>query len=1008
MSFLSAIGDFLTNPIIKGSNADESTDANSDSGDNSSPGLMSKVGDFLKGGASSIGKGLERVATFLHNHDPLSPSMDPNNPSAMDYVTHGFIKGGTYLPDAMANVLSGTASKAYEKMYGEKPPINIPHDPFESALNYINPYNANLKPAEGYVNQLAEGAGNAIGSVASAGALTNGTPALQKFLGFGDKFNPAAASTITGLGSQVVANPIIQDSDLPRPLKAAASTGIGLAGGLAGGKIASKFAPMADVLSKPVEAPETPEVPETPSESALPNDEAATQESAATAPKTVPVTAAQKAIAEGSENAPELKTKQLEIVGKYPKAARTLQQFSQAQHQDIADTMQSQEEPEAQVQTGQQVKQDIINTLKTMHAQKKASYDAAEQEILDKYNSQQEPTNEPSLPFNEGEIPSTQSTRSIDVTSTQKLLDGFLEKTPKTTSTGQTDAQRALLRAKDLIESNQNSPEGLIGAKRQIQKMVDYDSGYNVDSSTDAQLKATAHQLKTDIESALPGYAELNEKAGNDIENINTLLNGSKKIVKLADLHPEQVARQLFEKTSPEVHEQLMGAVSPQTSQKAADMYMDDVFRRGAANPTSQAEETMSNITGPGGKQTQMGASQFQAIGKILKKNLPVLQQTLPEPQLQRVNHAIEAIDQNAYGLPQGDYVANSYKSNPSPSINIGEAANADASQVPGLIGKMAGFLTKPITNQLNYNQMMTGQSPMSQIGAAGLRAGLKGATAATMNAPNNPTQQPTPSAQLLNANFASPVAPVKPTTTNANQTNAFDAVLQKYGINNGSTPKAAAPNAFDAVLAKYGINNNSAPAKTSQQADLEGRRLSSDELNFIHQKLRDNDVDSLVNFDNSFKQYQVSFDPLLQTLRKRESGDNYQNMRNPYGYVGAYQFGAPALETVGLVKPGVSKQGNSALRDPNNWNIPGGLNTFLSSPQIQDQAARKLLSANQQVLQNAGVINANTPVSTRNGYLAAAHLKGAQGAINLFHGKDSADAFGTRASDYYRMGAGI
>lgn len=140
--------------------------------------------------------------------------------------------------------------------------------------------------------------------------------------------------------------------------------------------------------------------------------------------------------------------------------------------------------------------------------------------------------------------------------------------------------------------------------------------------------------------------------------------------------------------------------------------------------------------------------------------------------------------------------------------------------------------------------------------------------------------------------------------------------------------------------------------------------------------------------------------------ILKRESDGNYQQPGNQFGFIGGYQFGAPALEDVGLLKPGASRGGNAALDNPNNWNIPGGKQAFLSNPTLQDQAFLRLADRNYNTLTRAGVINANTPPEKVAGYLASSHLVGAGGVI-----KDPtlnvADGNGTKAKSYYQGAAG-
>ena len=75
------------------------------------------------------------------------------------------------------------------------------------------------------------------------------------------------------------------------------------------------------------------------------------------------------------------------------------------------------------------------------------------------------------------------------------------------------------------------------------------------------------------------------------------------------------------------------------------------------------------------------------------------------------------------------------------------------------------------------------------------------------------------------------------------------------------------------------------------------------------------------------------------ETIRASESGSQGYRAENTYGYIGAYQFGAQALEDVGLIKKGVSKKGNKSLDDEANWVTPGGKAAFMADSTLQDQA---------------------------------------------------------------------
>jgi hypothetical protein len=142
----------------------------------------------------------------------------------------------------------------------------------------------------------------------------------------------------------------------------------------------------------------------------------------------------------------------------------------------------------------------------------------------------------------------------------------------------------------------------------------------------------------------------------------------------------------------------------------------------------------------------------------------------------------------------------------------------------------------------------------------------------------------------------------------------------------------------------------------------------------------------------------------LMDILRKRESGGNY-GVTNNLGFTGAYQFGAPALETVGLLKPGAGKLGNKALNNAENWTIPGGKQAFLGDKGIQDSAMQRFMDSNKKTLTKLGLIKKDTPQQQINAMIAAAHLAGPGGVKALLAGRNRKDAYGTGARDYYNMG---
>jgi hypothetical protein len=147
------------------------------------------------------------------------------------------------------------------------------------------------------------------------------------------------------------------------------------------------------------------------------------------------------------------------------------------------------------------------------------------------------------------------------------------------------------------------------------------------------------------------------------------------------------------------------------------------------------------------------------------------------------------------------------------------------------------------------------------------------------------------------------------------------------------------------------------------------------------------------------------NFEAYARTIGKRESNNNYSAV-NQIGYVGKYQFGAAALEDMGLVKPGTAKKGNRALNDPSNWTIPGGLQAFLGNQKLQEDTFKRFTDLQYRRLIKAGVIGPESSSEDVAGYLAAAHLLGVGGAINLKKGKVGTDANGTSATSYFKLGS--
>lgn len=141
------------------------------------------------------------------------------------------------------------------------------------------------------------------------------------------------------------------------------------------------------------------------------------------------------------------------------------------------------------------------------------------------------------------------------------------------------------------------------------------------------------------------------------------------------------------------------------------------------------------------------------------------------------------------------------------------------------------------------------------------------------------------------------------------------------------------------------------------------------------------------------------------------ESRGQY-GITNSIGYLGKYQFGVQALETLGYLKAGVSKlvkpgeDQSKVFDNPANWLGGYTKESFLSDQRAQEDAFSKMTEMNLRILKNAGVITSESTAQEIAGYLAGAQLGGAGGVIkHVKGGSDPSDAYGTSISKYIQYG---
>lgn len=127
-----------------------------------------------------------------------------------------------------------------------------------------------------------------------------------------------------------------------------------------------------------------------------------------------------------------------------------------------------------------------------------------------------------------------------------------------------------------------------------------------------------------------------------------------------------------------------------------------------------------------------------------------------------------------------------------------------------------------------------------------------------------------------------------------------------------------------------------------------------------------------------------------LKKIGHYESSNDYSKV-NRWGYMGRYQFGMETLDAIG---------------------IKTTKSNFLSSPMLQEQAMKTLLTENKKTLRRFirkydGKVLHGVYV-TESGLLAAAHLGGAGSVIDWIRGGDDfQDANGTPITKYMKVFSG-
>jgi len=157
----------------------------------------------------------------------------------------------------------------------------------------------------------------------------------------------------------------------------------------------------------------------------------------------------------------------------------------------------------------------------------------------------------------------------------------------------------------------------------------------------------------------------------------------------------------------------------------------------------------------------------------------------------------------------------------------------------------------------------------------------------------------------------------------------------------------------------------------------------------------------------------EINYVSLAKAVLFRESSNNYQTI-NKFGYFGGYQFGVAMAEDAGMLKKGEFKRFLKMKVSQKKfffkyakWTKGLSAKKFLATSKIQDKYFKRSLLVNLRYLKAKGVVSKNTPVHKIQGYLVAAHLKGANSVKLWVNGKlkKKTDRFGTHINEYFKLG---
>jgi len=724
--------------------------------------MTSAIGDFAARDNEKKKEDTSMLARFLNPLNKAIAFLPDTLINGLNQVPQGLAALG----DSLLNRIPGVPENILEKGASY---IDIPKDPIDKALRYISAIK-DLPVAEDMVDKQLESWGSTLGSLLIPGGLG------MKGAGIAAKESAPLVKQIAagaqGLGKALFGTekPVTALSQLATPATAATLTGAASQatmhpyiqdvfpeGGaaqfgldlLAGGLGGGVGGLAAHLLSKQ-------------------------------SPRALPLATAAQRLDLSDPRAPKMIARQLDLTKKDPKAAAALQQIATNQESNIDDQLMARN-PISGSTVVEEIKDQFKKAKTTLSEDYASQFDAARA--------------------------ATRTPVPIDTTKT--LIEKIYQSTPE-----QSPFRGQLTDIFKEITENAGDKRHLRGVKTEIQGKTQYKSGLGFDDTQSAELKRIAHQLNEDIKDHMPGYKKASSQYAAGKKDLNQLEQGVVGgLVETEIDHPNQVIRQMFEKTDADRVGQLQKVLSPKTYDQAADMYLEDALRRSKSvgeSPLDGLGKAVETST----KNIYNKQTEYSHLADILKKQRPVLENTLPESQNLRVDNVISDINQTLRGRPRNDYMIQANR-----DVAVGD-------EVKGL-GKAS--LTQRALNTLGGNylkreEMLTGITPTGQVidqaANAVPRLMQKGLTADVLAQPDPaPVITPETAAQSVMEPQAAPAAPPQLNT----KAQSFDQWMQGGG-QASAPPPPPPPVANGQGVAPQDVNPNvpqaSAPKKQANFND--------------------------------------------------------------------------------------------------------------------------------------------------------------------------------------------